>query len=52
MSSQVPLGAISFRFTRVAHNVAGRKKQIPINYTYESCDDVDPTPDYENVLTD
>jgi hypothetical protein len=21
-------------------------------YTYEPCDDVDPTPDYENVLTD
>jgi hypothetical protein len=21
-------------------------------YTYEPCEDVDPTPDYENVLTD
>jgi len=21
-------------------------------YTYEPCDDVDPMPDYENVLTD
>ncbi|HOX57658.1 MAG TPA: hypothetical protein P5205_13020 [Candidatus Paceibacterota bacterium] len=21
-------------------------------YTYEPCDDVEPTPDYENVLTD
>jgi hypothetical protein len=21
-------------------------------YTYEPCDDVDPTPDYENALTD
>jgi hypothetical protein len=24
----------------------------PGPYTYEPCDDVDPTPDYENVLTD
>jgi hypothetical protein len=22
------------------------------SYTYEPCDDVDPTPDYENVLAD
>lgn len=22
------------------------------SHTYEPCDDVDPTPDYENVLTD
>jgi hypothetical protein len=22
------------------------------SYTYEPCDDVDPTPDYENALTD
>jgi len=25
---------------------------VPGPYTYEPCDDVDPTPDYENVLTD
>ena len=25
---------------------------LPGPYTYEPCDDVDPTPDYENVLTD
>ena len=25
---------------------------VPAPYTYEPCDDVDPTPDYENVLTD
>ena len=25
---------------------------VPRPYTYEPCDDVDPTPDYENVLTD
>ena len=25
---------------------------LPGPYTYEACDDVDPTPDYENVLTD
>ena len=24
----------------------------PCPYTYEPCDDVDPLPDYENVLTD
>jgi hypothetical protein len=24
----------------------------PGPYTYEPCDDVDPAPDYENVLTD
>ncbi len=24
----------------------------PGPYTYEPCDDVDPTPDYENVLID
>ena len=24
----------------------------PGPYTYEPCDDVDPMPDYENVLTD
>ena len=24
----------------------------PGPYTHEACDDVDPTPDYENVLTD
>ena len=24
----------------------------PGSYTYEPCDDVDPMPDYENVLTD
>jgi len=24
----------------------------PRPYTYESCDDADPMPDYENVLTD
>jgi hypothetical protein len=27
-------------------------KALPGQYTYEPCDDVDPTPDYENVLTD
>ena len=25
---------------------------LPGPYTYEPCDDVDPAPDYENVLTD
>ena len=25
---------------------------VPGSYTYEPCNDVDPTPDYENVLTD
>jgi hypothetical protein len=25
---------------------------IPGPYAYEPCDDVDPMPDYENVLTD
>ncbi len=25
---------------------------VPGPYTYEPCADVDPTPDYENVLTD
>ncbi len=25
---------------------------LPGPYTYEPCDDVDPMPDYENVLTD
>ncbi len=25
---------------------------VPGPYTYEPCDDVAPTPDYENVLTD
>jgi hypothetical protein len=25
---------------------------LPGAYTYEPCDDVDPAPDYENVLTD
>ena len=24
----------------------------PGSYTYEACDDADPMPDYENVLTD
>jgi hypothetical protein len=24
----------------------------PVAYTYEPCDDADPMPDYENVLTD
>jgi len=24
----------------------------PAPYTYEPCEDVEPTPDYENVLTD
>ena len=27
-------------------------QRVPGPYTYEPCDDVDPTPDYENVLTD
>ena len=35
----------------------GRPPRPPPNgllgpYTYEPCDDVDPMPDYENVLTD
>jgi hypothetical protein len=25
---------------------------VPGPYTYEPCEDVDPMPDYENVLTD
>jgi len=25
---------------------------VPGPYTYEPCDDVDPMPDYENLLTD
>lgn len=25
---------------------------LPASYTCEPCDDVDPMPDYENVLTD
>jgi hypothetical protein len=25
---------------------------LPGPYTYEPCDDADPMPDYENVLTD
>ena len=25
---------------------------LPAPYTYEPCGDVDPTPDYENVLSD
>jgi len=25
---------------------------LPGPYTYEPCDDADPTPDYENLLTD
>ena len=29
-----------------------RRQGLPGPYTYEPCDDVDPTPDYENVLTD
>ncbi|HEV2210221.1 MAG TPA: hypothetical protein VG167_15695 [Verrucomicrobiae bacterium] len=27
-------------------------EELPGPYTFEPCDDVDPTPDYENVLTD
>jgi hypothetical protein len=27
-------------------------QRVPGPYTYEPCDDVDPMPDYENVLTD
>ena len=27
-------------------------QRVPGPYTYEPCDDADPTPDYENALTD
>ena len=29
-----------------------RAPSAPGPYTYEACDDADPMPDYENVLTD
>ena len=29
-----------------------RPQGLPRPYTYQPCDDVDPMPDYENVLTD
>jgi hypothetical protein len=29
-----------------------RRRGAPGPYTYEPCGDVDPMPDYENVLTD
>ena len=30
----------------------GRDRAPPGPWTYHACDDVDATPDYENVLTD
>jgi len=42
------------RYLGAWHDPPARQSShcAPRSYTYEPCDDVDPMPDYENVLTD
>ena|ERR1041384_3609403 len=48
-------GSLQAEFQSAVPVLARLLARVPhpfLNYTYEPCEDVDPMPDYENVLTD
>ena len=53
-SSLQPAASSLFLHLGAWHDPPARQPApgAPGPYTYEPCDDVDPTPDYENVLID